>query len=385
MKTTGAANTLGKRMAIVALSVITAVCLAFPSLALAEISVDGQELSQGDNSVGGGTATLTDSVLDMVNVAIDDSVVGGVYTNEDLTINFNGGNKIAWVDSAGSANVTLNFEGDNEVEDVVSEGNSNVTVNANGNNEFEEVSAYENSTMTINVTGENDFANIKGYDDASIVIRGTDCQKKDTVNLGKGESSAYITTDDGNLTIDHVTINVESVFSVIGSEGDNVVIDTSKIAKEGDSEFIEIMAGGTLKIAESVIEITGDVWSNGKMTIDHSDVEATDPGSKYSTSPYRVRSKTGIDLIDEENGEVKQADLDGETVWYVDTGDGRDVDLEADGEPGYYKCKGDGDGDGLPATGESSGLQCVALLALCAMGVAIATKPARKPRGKHAR
>lgn len=352
-------GSIGRRAAILALSGITATCLVFPSLALAEISVDGQELSQGENSVGGGTATLSDSVLDMVDV-----VAGTVFTDEDLTINFNG---------------------DNEVDDVVSAGNASVTINANGNNEFDEVIVYENSKVTINVTGENDFDSILGFDNASIVIRGTDCQKKDTINLGEDEDDAFISTENGDLIIDHVTVNVESKYSYIGSDVGNVVIDTSKIAKEGDSEIVDIYAGGTMVITESVIEIAGDVRSYGQMTIDHSDVEATDPGSDYSPSPYRVYSHTGVELIDEENGEVKQGELEGETVWYVDTGDGRDVDLEADGEPGYYKCKG-GCGEGLPATGDSGSLPItVSLLALCAMSAAVASKLTYKPRGKHAR
>ena len=96
-------------------------------------------------------------------------------------------------------------------------------------------------------------------------------------------------------------------------------------------------------ITESVIEITGTVHSGGRMTIEHSDVEAKAPDAKYDSSPYRVYSNTGIELIREANGEVREGDVDGEKVFYVDTddNDGREVDLEADGEPGYYKCKGE--------------------------------------------
>ena len=312
--------------------------LSFPSLALATVRVDDTELAEGSNEVGGGTATLYDSALDMVDVT-----AGELYIDEDLNVNFNGGNTIDDVLVAGSAEVSLNYAGENDSDDVYVQDEANVTINANGHNEFEEVRAYDNSSVTINVTGENEFEEIEGYDNASITVRGTDCQKKDTISLGEGENDTALVTDRGNLVIDHVTVNVEGKEAVIGSQNGDVTIDTSKIEGADDNEYTEIVAGGAMGINESVVDITGTVHSNGMMTIEHSDVKVGAPDAKYDSRPYRVYSKTGVTLIREDNGEVRDGEIDGERVFYVDTedNDGREVDLEADGEPGYYKCRGE--------------------------------------------
>lgn len=317
-----------------ALAIVTAAALAFPSAALARVAVDDQELAQGENSVGGGTATLSDVALDIVNVTANNLVV-----DEDLTVNFNGGNDVEEFDVRGSANVEVNFAGENEVEDTHAHDASNVTVNAAGHDDFEEIEAFEDANVTVNVTGENSFETIEAHDNANVTVRGTECQKRDIVNIGDDEEHAGLSAEKGNVTIDHVTVNLESETARVGSKSGKVIIDTSKIASEDDNKYTEVVAGSTMEVSESVIDITGTVHSDDEMTIKHSDVKAEAPDDEYDASPYRVYSKTGIELIDEENGEVKEGELDGEKVWYVDTDDGEDVDLEADGEPGYYACK----------------------------------------------
>ena len=209
-----------------AVAVLIAGGLMVPSAAFAEVSIDGSELSQGENEVGGGTATLSESMLDMVNVVADT-----LYSDENLTVNFNGGNELDDVVAVGSATVELNFTGENEIEDVTAGGSANVTVNANGHNEFEDVNAYENANVTVNVTGENDFETIMGYDNANITVRGTSCQRRDIVNLKGDDDLAFLDTGSGDLTIDHVTVNLEAEGAVVGSDMGNVVIDTSKIGK----------------------------------------------------------------------------------------------------------------------------------------------------------
>ncbi|MBR3181489.1 MAG: LPXTG cell wall anchor domain-containing protein [Eggerthellaceae bacterium] len=328
-------------VSVLALAIVTAISLAFPSVALAKVTVDNNELAQGENSVGGGTATLTETALNMANVT-----ASSMSVDEDLTVSFDGGNDIGVFDIEGSANVEVNFTGDNGVEDIHAHDSSNVTINANGHNDFEEVEGFENANLTVNVTGENDFETIEGHDNANITVRGTECQKRDTLNIGDDESDSGLSAENGNVVIDHVTVNMESKTAVVGSQSGNVTIDTSKIASEEDNKFTEIIAGGTMKVIESVIEIVGTMHSDGKMTIEHSDVEADAPDEEYDASPYRVYSKTGIELVREKNGEVKEGELNGEKVWYVDTGDGKDVDLEADGLPGYYACKDKGVGTG---------------------------------------
>ena len=324
---------VAKRVSAFAFAAVLACSLSFPSMALASVRVNDTDLVQGDNAVGGGTASLVDTTLDMVNV-----VAESLFTDEDLTVNFNSGNEIEDVVVVGSADVELNYEGENAVEDVFAGENANVTINANGNNEFEEVNVFDDANVTINVTGENDFETIEGYGNSTITVQGTTCQKRDTINLGEDESTAFIATEKGDLKIDHVTVNLESEGAIIDSDEGDVTIDTSKIAKGDENEYAVIFAGGKMTLNESVIDIKGTVSSEDEMTIKHSDVKAEAPDDKYGDGPYRVYSETGVELIDEENGEVREGELYGNKVYYVDTDDGEDVDLEADGDSAYYKC-----------------------------------------------
>ena len=332
---------LGKKMVAAAVSAIMVCSLSFPSLAFASVKVDETELAQGENAVGGGTATLAGSSLDMAGV-----VAETFYADEDLSVNFNGGNDIEDAVIAGSASVEMNFSGENEVEDITATEQASLTVNANGHNDFEDLNAKGNSNVTINVNGENSFESIDGYDNASIVVKGTTCQMRDVINLGEGEKYAAIGTVNGKLTIDHVTINLMSKGAYVGSTDSDVVIDTSKIARQGDNDDSSIDAQqGTMKIFESVIDIKGTIFAKGKMTIEHSDVKVTKPaGSIYDKIP-RVHSSSGIELIREKNGEVIKGVSWGEDDWHLDTGDGDTVDLKADGKPAYYKCS-DSDNEG---------------------------------------
>ena len=346
-----------RRPLVAATAVALTSLLLSPGQAFAVVRVDQSELAQGENAVGGGRATLNDSQLEMADVT-----AGELYTDEDLSVQFNGGNNIEDVVAAGSAEVDLSFSGENEVEEVHATEDSDVTINATGNNEFEEVEARDNANLTINVTGENEFEEITGTDDANITIRGTECQKRDTIELGDDEDDTQITVENGNLTIDHVTVDVEAKEAVIGSKNGNVLIDTSKIDGD-DNENVEIVAGGTLKLTESVVDITGTMHSAGQMTIKHSDVDAVSPDESYEAGPYRIWSEAGIKLIDEKNGEVRQGLLGDKNVSYVDTNDGKDVHLEADGDPAYYGCDDDDDHKstklaktgGTPKTGDPFG------------------------------
>ena len=335
-----------KRAGLCALAAMMVCGLSLPSLAFAAVKVDDTELAQGGNAVGGGTATLADSSLDMQGVTAN-----VLYTDNNLVVNFNGGNALESMIVAGSAEAQVNFAGENEVEDLVAQDNANLTINANGNNEFEGIFGSDNANVTVNVTGENDIDFIGATKNASITVRGTDCQRKDVVNLGEDEPSTGLTAANGDVTIDHVTLNVKGKIAWIGSDNGNVRIDTSKVAQDDGNEYVSIAAGGTMEIAESVVDITGTVHAAGQMTISHSDVKVKRPESKFGdTNPYRVSSDAGIRLIDQKNGVVEQGTRDGKKVWYVDTddNDGKIVDLKADGEPAYYRCT-----DRVPAAPKS--------------------------------
>ena len=82
-------NRIRNRFVACAIGALIACGLMVPATAFAEVSVDGQALNQGENAVGGGTATLSETVLDMVNV-----VAETMNIDQSLTVNFNGGNEI---------------------------------------------------------------------------------------------------------------------------------------------------------------------------------------------------------------------------------------------------------------------------------------------------
>ena len=357
-----------------------AAMLAVPAFAFAEVRIDDTVINQGENAVGGGTATLTEKVLDMVNVVVDE---GGLETDEDLNINFNGGNDLEWIAATGSANVTANFCGENTVDEFATADNASMTVNINGKNEVDEIHAYGDSNMTVNVTGENEFEEIIGYDNANITIRGTACQKKDIVNVDDGEV-AILQIENGNLTIDHVTVNLKgSAYNLVGSMNGSMNIDTSKI--KGTDAWTDLIAGKTMRINESVIDVAGEVYSGGLMTIKHSDVKASKPETTEDILPYRVYSHTGIELIDEKNGEVKEGTCEGQKVWYVDTddNDGKDVDLKADGEPAYYRCSGDKAlPKGMPKTGDEATALLLMLADVACMAMAAGAARRRKEHNR---
>lgn len=283
---------------LIALSLTTS--LAITGTAYGIVSIDDTDLVEGENSVGGGTATYGDSLLDMIDVTADK-----LTCDEDLTINFNGSNDIEHTQVTGDANVTLNFNGDNEVEDIEAYDNSDLTVNVNEHNDFEDIEAYDSSKLTVKVNGEAEVEAIKGYDDASVTVTGTNCPRKDVLELGEGEDSERIGTE------------------------------------------------------------------RGALTIRRSDVDMTKPEGE--DSPYRIWSKTGIELIEEKNGEVKEGTLNGVKVHFVDTGDGEDVHLKSALTPCYYRSCDDNKelpktgGKVLAKTGDASGI--VSALALLAAGM----------------
>lgn len=339
-----------KRMVSFGLAAAMSCALMFPATAFAVVSIDGQELAEGDNAVGGGNASLYESILNMTDVR-----ASNMYVDEDLSVNFNGGNEIGDFTIGGSATVDVDYSGSNNVEDTHVRDNANATINANGNNEFEEVKAYDNANVTVNVTGENDFECIEATENANVTVRGTTCQKRDIANVGVDEHNAGLSAQKGNVAIDHVTVNLRGEADMIGSESGSLTVDTSKIAHADGNNYALILAGKTMRIFESVIEIVGTIHSRGLMTIEHSDVEAKKPSSSDDDSPYRVYSETGIDLIRERNGSVEEGEIDGKKVWYVDTDDneGSEVDLEADGTPAYYKC-GDAEKEPLAKTADTT-------------------------------
>lgn len=321
-----------KRAWALCFAVALAGSLTVPALAFASVTIDDVELTQGENAVGGGTATWADQVIDVVNV-----------TAEAMIVN--------------SEDVSINFDGENQVEHVIATGDANVTVAVNEHNEFDSIEAYRDANVTVNVTGENDIEAIEGYENANITVRGTDCQKKDILNIKDDDyNDNAISAEDGNVTIDHVTVNMNGEVGRVYSDTGNVVIDTSKIASGDDNTYTQIVAGGTMLIKESVVDIVGLVYSVGKMTIDHSDVKAKLAIDEFW--PYRVSSRVPIELIKEKNGEVKEGESPyGDKLYYVYTGDDDEVDLKADGKPAYYKCKGDDDDTetkGMPKTGDAN-------------------------------
>ena len=173
-----------KRAWVLGCAIALAGSLAVPSLAFASVSVDGTDLNQGENAVGGGTATWTEQVINVVNVTAEAMIVD-------------------------SEDVSLNFDGQNKVEHVYATGDTDVTVAVNEHNEFDTIEAYNDANVTVSVTGENDIEAIEAYDNANITVRGTDCQKKDILNVEDDDyNDNTISAESGDVTIDHVTVNL---------------------------------------------------------------------------------------------------------------------------------------------------------------------------------
>ena len=339
------------------------VSLAFPQSAFAEVWVDDVSLNEGENAVGGGTATYAESSLDMVDVT-----ASNVWTNESLSVNFNGGNEIDTFQVKDDANVTVSFEGDNEVEDIEAYDKSQVTINMDDDNDFEDIEAHDESSLTVKVSGEVECEAIKGHDDATVTVEGTTCPRKDIIEVGEGEASERIGTERGDLTIKDLTVILQSEMGLVNSQSGNVSIKCSKITGDDDNERIDIHAGGELFVGGSVIDITGSMSSDGALTIRRSDVDIKK--AEDDSSPYRIWSKTSIELIEERNGEVRDGELDGTSVKYVDTGDGDEVHLKSSITPCYYRSCDDDDDDSvghvaakkLPRTGDPSSMNYIATL-----------------------
>ena len=337
-----------------------AIALAFPGTAFAQTRVDDTDLIEGANAVGGGTATYGGGSLTMENVVADN-----VWTDESLTMDFNGGNDIDKVQVTGDAEVTTNFSGNNEVEDIEAYNNAKLTVNMNDHNEFEDIEGYDNANVTVNVTGKTECESIKGYDNATVTVQGTTCPKKDVIEVGEDESSEGIRTKDGDLAVKDVTVVMHSTNAQVASAGGDVDITCTKIESGDGNERVDVRAGDDLFVGGSVIDIKGSVSAGDDLTIRRSNVDVKK--AEGDESPYRVWAEGDVELIEEENGEVREGTIDGKKVSYVDTDDGDDVHLTSALTPCYYKCDGNSNGHflakRLPTTGEADhmGAQAAAL------------------------
>ena len=354
--------------AVVAVALVGS--LAFPAPALAQVFVDTTEIFQGENSVGGGTATWADDQITMTGVTADH-----VTTDENVDMHFDGDNTIGNVEVTGDASVEMSFTGSNEVEEVHTWDSSHATINANGHDTFEEIEAHDQSSVDINVTGRNTFEEITASDDASVAIHGTSCQRRDVAVVGDDEEDTNIWTERGNLTIDHVTVELAAGESFVGSLSGKVNINTSKIAAVGDARAVHLRAGDQMDINESVLDFPGDVIASGPMNITHSDMHITKSLSPYEDDlPYRVFSRTEINLLGEANGRVRDGEYDDDDVRWLDTGDDDEVDLHAAGSPDYYRCGSDSDRmTALPKTGDAgvSGALAAALAGAGSLAVGV--------------
>ena len=349
-------------------AVLVSAALVFPGTAYAQVLVDGTELAEGANAVGGGTATYGGGALGMENVTATN-----VSTNENLNVSFNGGNTISDFQVTGDANVTVGFSGENSVEDIEAYDNSDLTVNLDSHDDCEDIEAYDNSSLTVNVTGKAGCEAIKGYDDANVTVQGTTCPRADVVTVGDGEASERIGTERGDLVIKDVTVVMESKEAQVSSTGGNVSVYCSKISSGDDNERTDIHAAKDLFVGGSVIDIAGTMSSEGEMTIRRSDVDVRKP--EEDNSPYRVWSKKGITLIEELNGEVKDGKIGDEAIKFLKTDDddpSNKVNLVSAIKPCYYTKCNDNDPDRekkLPATYDANENALPAMILGC--GIAL--------------
>lgn len=328
------------------------VCASQPCFA--QVTLDNTQLQEGDNEVGGGRATFLNSVLDMYGVTGD-----LLSTDEDLSVNFWGGNVLDKFRATDDATVTVNFDGHNEVEDIEAYDSSNVTVNMNEHNEFEDLEARDDASLEVRVDGETSCESIKGYDNAEVDVRGVNCPRKDIVEIGEDESSERLGTEKGDLTVSDVTVVMRSKQGEVSSKEGNARITCTKIEGGEGNERTDVYAGKDLFVGGSVVDVVGSVHADGKLTLRRSDVDVTK--AKDDDAPYRVWSKTDVELVEEKNGTVEQGTMDGTKVFYVDTDDGDEVHLEASLEPCYYRsCDNDTTDDDHDATSQTPAVHTVA-------------------------
>ena len=319
-----------RRVGALALAAALAGNLLFPSLALAVVRVDETELAQGANEVGGGTATLTDSNLEMEGVTAAE-----FYTDEDLTIDYAGGNAIDETTVAGDAEVEMNFSGENDVTNVAVTDDASLTINANEHNTFDEVLATDNSNLNLNVDGTATIGSVDASGAANVAVRGA--QQGATIDLGAGRDISFLDTESGNLSVENVRVNLNAKEAILGSAlGGTVTIDSSSLVAGEDNGFVFLGTCGTMLIKDSSMEFGGMVYSTGQMTIDNSNMRITKPTAFGTDSwPHRVSSRTGIDLRNELNGIVLSGMQEGKPIFFLDTNEnfGRVVELWAGARP----------------------------------------------------
>lgn len=319
-----------RRAVALVLATVVACNLFFPSFAQAMVRVDDVELNQGVNEVGGGTATLTDSNLEMEGVTAAE-----FYTDEDLTIDYAGGNAIDETTVAGDAEVEMNFSGENDVTNVAVTDDASLTINANEHNTFDEVLATDNSNLNLNVDGTAKIGSVDASGAANVAVRGA--QQGATIDLGAGRDISFLDTESGNLSVENVRVNLNAKEAILGSAlGGTVTIDSSSLVAGEDNGFVFLGTCGTMLIKDSSMEFGGMVYSTGQMTIDNSNMRTTKPTAFGTDSwPHRVSSRTGIDLRNELNGIVLSGMQEGKPIFFLDTNEnfGRVVELWAGARP----------------------------------------------------
>ena len=319
-----------RRAVALVLATVVACNLFFPSFAQAMVRVDDVELNQGVNEVGGGTATLTDSNLEMEGVTAAE-----FYTDEDLTIDYAGGNAIDETTVAGDAEVEMNFSGENDVTNVAVTDDASLTINANEHNTFDEVLATDNSNLNLNVDGTATIGSVDASGAANVAVRGA--QQGAAIDLGAGRDISFLDTESGNLSVENVRVNLNAKEAILGSAlGGTVTIDSSSFFAGEDNGFVFLGTCGTMLIKDSSMEFGGMVYSTGQMTIDNSNMRITKPTAFGTDSwPHRVSSRTGIDLRNELNGIVLSGMQEGKPIFFLDTNEnfGRVVELWAGARP----------------------------------------------------
>ena len=350
------------------IAVFVSVVLAFPGVAYAQVSVDGVEIVEGANAIGGGTITYGDGVMGIESVTAET-----VTTDESLAVSFIGQNEIDTFQVTGDASVTVDFSGENSVEDIEAYDTSDVVVNMDADNELQDLEANDSSSLTVRVTGEVSCEAIKGYDDASVTVEGTVNPTEDKIIVGEDEDSERIGTERGDLAISDVSVVMEAEEAAITSEEGNVYLYNSSIESGYSNERTDIYAGGELYVDESVVNVTGTMSSVGELTLHASDVDVRAP--EGDDSPWRIWSETAINLIEEVNGHIKDGMLGEKSVKYLET-DGykanKLVHLLSVGKPHFYVEQDMHDlrrDDKLPATADASDLTAAVLLVECGLAV----------------
>lgn len=341
-----------RKLATIAFSGVVALTLMLPTqLAFADYSVGDQSYSGDENNSGngaeGGTWSYTAEGQQMTLVDyVGDSISA---TSQDLNVQLEGNNVINGSISVQGGDLTIN--GDENVDGADKPNLEIAGKTVSGTLEKVTVGGIRATGFVANdpEKGEPIFAEGKG----SVTV-------SDTNLKFSADNSSIIATL--NLTVKDSRITKNDILPISAGRIDGP--DSEMVLQGSEIEASNVAVLGTLTIDNTNLTVTPDTYTQKQ--IDEGTYEQEN-GCKWIETA--VMATKGINLKGEQNGEVVLfKDEEGDTWYYLTTGEDYKVELKASATPAYW-----GKTKGMPATGDTTMPLAVALgiaaMAAAAMGV----------------